>query len=256
LRIEPRAAEGVIAAVRTAAARTGTDFGFLLAQAKSESGLNPRAQARTSSARGLFQFTSGTWLAMMRRHGSDHGFGWAADALKSGAAAAGSEVRDAILALRDSPEAASLMAGELAQDNAAALGRSLGRAVSAADVHMASFLGAAGATRFLKALALAPDAPAAAVVPNAAAANRTIFEAKDGTPRSVAEVMALMTARIGAANGKMLPVGGKTLPAVAATSPSPAPASAPAPAPAPAPASVMLTSQARMAYLLLAELGG
>ncbi|GGI82504.1 hypothetical protein GCM10007973_18640 [Polymorphobacter multimanifer] len=232
MRIETRAAEGVIAAVRSAAARTGTDFGFLLAQARSESGLDPRAQAKSSSARGLFQFTSGTWMEMVRRHGAEHGLGWAAEALKAGAA--GSGVREAILALRDSPEAASLMAGELARDNAAALGRSLGRAVTAAEVHMASFLGASGATRFLTALAADPQAPAAAVVPQAAAANRAIFAARDGSPRSLAEVMAVMAGKIG---GNDLPVRGNGLPVAA---PPPA----------------MLPAQARMAYLLLAELGG
>ena len=107
--------------VRDAAARTGIDFNFLLAQAKAESGLNPTAQARTSSARGLYQFTSATWLEMVRRHGSDHGLGWAADMINSGAANAGSAARATILALRDNAQAAALMAGEFAGDNAAIL---------------------------------------------------------------------------------------------------------------------------------------
>ena len=69
----------ITAVVRDAAARTGVDFNFLLAQAKAESGLDPTARARTSSARGLYQFTSGTWLEMVRRHGNEHGLGWAAE---------------------------------------------------------------------------------------------------------------------------------------------------------------------------------
>ena len=36
---------------------TGADFQYLLATAQVESNLNPNAQAPTSSARGLFQFT-------------------------------------------------------------------------------------------------------------------------------------------------------------------------------------------------------
>ena len=45
--------DGVAGAIRTAAARTGVDFSYLMAQARVESGFNPKAQARTSSARGL-----------------------------------------------------------------------------------------------------------------------------------------------------------------------------------------------------------
>ena len=41
-------------AISRAAQKTGVDFGYLLSQAKSESGLNPRAQAQNSSAGGLF----------------------------------------------------------------------------------------------------------------------------------------------------------------------------------------------------------
>ncbi len=212
-------------------------------------GLDPRAQATTSSARGLFQFTDATWMTMVGRHGHEHGasagLGWAADAVRSGAAAAG-RVREAVLALRDDPEAASLMAGELVQDNATALGRSLGRAVTAAEVHLASFLGTGGATRFLTALAADPQAPAAAVVPRAAAANRAIFHAKDGTPRSLSAVMALVAGKIGGGND--LPVRGNGLPVVAVA--------APVQAPVQALMSPGLPAQARMAYLLLAELGG
>ena len=80
----------ITAVVRDAAARTGVDFNFLLAQAKAESGLDPTARARTSSARGLYQFTSGTWLEMVRRHGNEHGLGWAAEMINKGAARAGS----------------------------------------------------------------------------------------------------------------------------------------------------------------------
>ncbi|MCX7676587.1 MAG: transglycosylase SLT domain-containing protein, partial [Alteraurantiacibacter sp.] len=57
------------AAIARAAQATGTDFSYLLAQARIESGLNPAARARTSSASGLFQFIDQTWLATLDRHG-------------------------------------------------------------------------------------------------------------------------------------------------------------------------------------------
>jgi len=43
----------VQAAIGRAAQATGTDFDYLLAQARLESGLDPAAKARTSSAAGL-----------------------------------------------------------------------------------------------------------------------------------------------------------------------------------------------------------
>ncbi len=55
--------------------RTGVDFSYLLAQARIESGLDPSAQARTSSASGLFQFIDQTWLSTLDRHGEALGYG-------------------------------------------------------------------------------------------------------------------------------------------------------------------------------------
>lgn len=240
----------IAAVVRDAATRTGMDFSYLLAQARVESGLNPRAKAATSSARGLYQFTNATWLETVRKHGADHGLGWAADAIKQGAAGAGSAARATILALRDNAEAAALMAGEFAQDNRARLEAKLGRAVGSTDLYMAHFLGAAGAGKFLAAMAVSPGAAAASVVPAAAATNRNVFFNKDGSARSLADVFDRFAAKIealpaaprpastmaphGDVNrslpGKPVPPGGTALPVADA-------------------------ARARLAYMLLAELG-
>ena len=232
-----QAVDGVTAAIRTAASRTGIDFSYLMAQARVESGLNPQAQARTSSARGLYQFTNSTWLETVRKHGAEHGLGWAADAIASGAAGAGSAARATILGLRDNAEAAALMAGAFAQDNAAALERKLGRAVGATDLYMAHFLGAGGAARFLGAMAAGPGAAAATLLPAAAASNRSVFFDKAGNARSLAQVYARFAAKIDAA---------PPLPARQGASPT-----------SPARGEVEVNaSRARMAYMLLAELGG
>lgn len=237
--------------VRDAAARTGVDFNFLFAQAKAESGLNPTAQARTSSARGLYQFTNGTWLETVRRHGNAHGLGWAADMINSGAARAGTAARTTILALRDDAQAAALMAGEFASDNAAILERKLGRVAGAADLYMAAFLGAGGATRFLGALARSPDAAAASLFPTEAAANTSIFFARDGSPRSLAQIYDRMAAKIsGAAASPVTRSAASPLMRTTAAAASYASAYAAPPAP------VIDVTRARLAYLLLAELGG
>ena len=100
----------VRSAIANAAAQTGNSFDFLLAQARIESHLNPTAHARTSTARGLYQFTEGSWLKALERHGGDHGLGGAQAAILGGAARNPAQ-RAAILALRNDPTASSLMAG-------------------------------------------------------------------------------------------------------------------------------------------------
>ena len=64
----------VTGTVRQAARMTGADFQYLLATAQVESNLNPNAQAPTSSARGLFQFTEQTWLATLKEQGTALGY--------------------------------------------------------------------------------------------------------------------------------------------------------------------------------------
>lgn len=190
-------ASGGTAAARAAIARaaqaTGVDFDYLLAQAKLESGLDPAARARSSSATGLYQFIGSTWLDTLRKHGAEHGLGWA------GEAASDPAMRSQIMALRHDPQASALMAAELAGDNRDALSATLGREPDASELYLAHFLGAQGAGRFLSAMAADPTRPAAALLPAAANANRAIFFGSGGAPRSLGEVMELLRGRLSAA---------------------------------------------------------
>lgn len=206
----------VQAAIARAAQATGVDFSYLLAQARIESSLNPAARAQTSSAAGLYQFTQGTWLAMLDRHGARHGLGWA-DAAIAGGKVSDPALRSEVMALRFDPAASALMAAELANDNRASLTATLGREPDAAELYVAHFLGAEGAGRFLTALAADPGQSAAALLPAAAAANRGVFFA-DGAPRSVGQVMDLLRGKVAAAmDGTALPVAATSL---AATNPA------------------------------------
>ena len=181
------------AAIARAAQATGVDFDYLLAQAKLESGLDPSARSGSSSASGLYQFLGGTWLDTLKKHGAEHGLGWAADA------AADPAMRGQVMALRQNPEIAALMAAELAGDNKAALTGALGREPGSSELYLAHFLGSGGATRFLAALEADPDRSAASVLPGAAASNRAIFFAPGGAARSLGEVMDLLRDRLGRA---------------------------------------------------------
>lgn len=183
----------VVPALRRASAATGVDFNFLLAQARSESSLNPHAQASTSSARGLFQFIDSTWLDVIDKHGAKHGLDAAAASIsrdrKGRLSVADPAQRSAILKLRDDPYISGLMAAELVQDNAAKLQQELGRAVKPAELYMAHFLGAGGASSFLSRLEENPDTKAEQVVPAAARANQAVFY-KSGQSLSLDEVYA------------------------------------------------------------------
>lgn len=187
----------VHAAIARASQATGVDFQYLLAQARLESSLDPSARAGTSSAAGLYQFTSGTWLNTVERHGAEHGMSWASDAIQGGAIA-DPAMRSHIMGLRYDPQFSALMAGELAADNRADLTAQLDREPDAAELYLAHFLGSAGASQFLTALAANPGQSAVTLLPKAAAANRSIFFAS-GQPRSVGEVMALMRGKVAGA---------------------------------------------------------
>ena len=194
----------VRAAIGQAAQTTGVNFSYLMAQAKSESGLNPTAKASGSSASGLFQFLDQSWLGVVKAHGAEHGLGWAANAItakKGGGFTVDPNMRQAVFALRDQPGPSALMAASYASDNASSLSQTLGRDVSGTDLYMAHFLGLGGATKFLRAQCTNGQACAANMFPQEARANRSIFYSKDGSARSLDDVYAIMGHKLDSAVG-------------------------------------------------------
>ena len=188
---------GVVeAAIQRASNATGVDFTFLMKTAARESGYNPRAKAPTSSAAGLFQFVEQTWLATLKQHGAKYGYARYSELISKGAdgryRVAGAEARKAVMDLRMDPHAASLMAGELTSDHASYLKGRVGRAPTAGELYAAHFLGPQGSARLIEAVRTQPGASAAAMFPDAAGANRSIFY-RDGRPATVSEVYANLT---------------------------------------------------------------
>ena len=154
--------------------------------------MNPSAKARTSSAAGLFQFIEQTWLGTVKAHGAKHGYGQYADLIYRGGDGrwrVEGSARNVVLDLRFDPQAASTMAAELTASNAAYLRGRSGREPGAGDLYAAHFLGPAGAAQLMDAMDRRPGSPAAAIFPEAASANRSIFY-RDGRPATVAEVHA------------------------------------------------------------------
>jgi hypothetical protein len=196
----PMAGATVTGAIRQAAQATGTSFQYLLATAQVESGLNPRAGAATSSARGLFQFIDQTWLATMKQSGAALGYGQYAAAITKSASGhyvvADPVMRSEILKLRNDPTANATMAGAFTQSNAAVLSAKLGRSPSEGELYIAHFMGAGGAARLISLAAANPNASAASYFPIAAHANTSIFyDRSTGAPRTLADVRNVLTAR-------------------------------------------------------------
>jgi hypothetical protein len=178
--LNPLARSQAASVIQSAAKATGADFEFLLHTARRESGLDPSAQAATSSARGLFQFTESTWLSMIERYGARHGV--SAEGLS----------RASLLSMRDDPALSARMAGELANENAGQMADAIGRAPTGGELYAAHFLGPANAIRLVQAARSDSATLASQMFPAAAAANRSVF-APGGEDLSAGQLYAKLT---------------------------------------------------------------
>jgi hypothetical protein len=182
----------IVKAVADASAKVGVNFAYLMDKANTESSFNPTAKAKTSSASGMFQFIESTWLDMVNKYGAQHGLAKQADAISKTRdgklVVADKATRREILELRKDPKVASLMAAEYANENKKTLEKNLGRTVGETELYLAHFLGAGGATKFLKAMDRNPSASAASLLPEAASSNRSVFFGKSGKSFTLAQV--------------------------------------------------------------------
>ncbi|HXH16951.1 MAG TPA: lytic transglycosylase domain-containing protein [Sphingomonas sp.] len=201
--VNPITTNRIQSAIALASSKTGVDFDYLLGQAKLESGLNANAKAGTSSASGLYQFIEQSWLSVVKKHGAEHGMAWAANSIgqsSSGRLSVGDAgTKAAILALRNDPNAASLMAAEYASDNKDSLEGTLGRPASGTDLYMAHFMGLGGATKFLKTMQANPQASGAALFPAAARANHNVFYDSNNRPRTLSAIYDRFADKLGGA---------------------------------------------------------
>lgn len=149
-----------------AARMTGMDPALLATFAGIESNMNPNAGAKTSSAKGLFQFTKGTWSDMLKMHGARYGLGMDADVFD--------------------PVANALMGAEFLKMNMNTFRQRMGREPTERDLYMMHFLGSEGGIRFFKTPMTAAASEGASS--SALAANKPIFYTQSGNLRSVAEV--------------------------------------------------------------------
>ena len=190
-RLAANAPQQVISSIKKASSRTGVNFAYLMQQASAESSFNPKAKAKTSSASGLYQFIESTWLSMVKKYGDKHGMGALADKIGTNGKVSSLDTRQEILALRNDPEKASALAAEFANENKRYLETNWGGEVGSTELYFAHFMGAGGASAFLKARDANPFQQAALIFPKAAAANRNVFyDTKTGRPKTMDEVYA------------------------------------------------------------------
>jgi len=218
----------IAGAIRQAAATTGTSFEYLLATAQIESRMNPSAQAATSSAGGLYQFIDQTWLATVRNAGPSFGLARYAQAIVQGPDGRfdvpDPAARAAIMNLRSDPSVSAMMAGAFTRNNAAQLAATLGRRPSEAELYVAHFLGADGAGKLISAAANQPNADAAAMFPQAAGANRSIFYDAAGQSRSASQVYSRLAGRFEVARALATSPSSPAMPVAAGQGTTPDPA--------------------------------
>lgn len=158
---------------------TGVDLNTLLAMSGVESGFKSAIQAGTSSATGWFQMINSTWKSMVNSVGKKYGIApWKGK---------GKDPRMA------DPRINGLMGAEYIKMNYNGLKQRIGRDPTAGDLYMAHFMGLGGAGKILNA---PRNGNAAALFPTEAAANRSLFWKKDGQPRTVQELIELMTGKL------------------------------------------------------------
>jgi len=176
--------------IRQASSTTGVSESYLIKQAKVESGFNTSIKAKTSSATGLYQFIDSTWIQTLSANARKHGID------------IDGKSRAELLELRKNPDIAATMAGEFAKTNAIHLKSVLGRKPNDTELYFAHFMGAGGASKFLRAKSKDGTAKAADIFKKEAKANKSIFYKKGGTARTMNEVYDLMDTKLNGESSK------------------------------------------------------
>lgn len=138
-----------ITAIKQASDMTGVDFGLLETMAKLESGLRTDVKASTSSATGLFQFTTPTWKEMVKKVGPRYGIPLNAD--------------------RSNPLHNSIMGAEYIKQNTEYIkGHMEANIPTPIALYLAHFLGPGGARNFIRHYRNNPNTPMSSVVSRSA----------------------------------------------------------------------------------------
>ncbi len=173
----------IVDTIMRASEVTGADPVYMMALADKESSFLPGNKASTSSAVGLFQFISGTWLEAVRSFGPKHGLIMEAAAIENqgGKLSVPDETkREYILGLRRNPFISALMAAEMMKRDKTKIEARLGRKLSRSEFYLSHFFGVDSASRFIALVDDKPKKSAESAFPAAARSNKSLFFAKNG----------------------------------------------------------------------------
>jgi hypothetical protein len=162
---------------------TEADPVYMMALADKESSFLPGNKASTSSAVGLFQFISSTWLEAIRSFGPKHGLIMEAEAIENQAgklSVSDDAKREHILGLRRNPYISALMAAEMMKRDKAKIETRLGRKLSRSEFYLSHFFGVDSASKFIALVDDTPKKSAESAFPAAARSNKSLFFTKDG----------------------------------------------------------------------------
>ncbi|MBX9930314.1 MAG: transglycosylase SLT domain-containing protein [Methylobacterium sp.] len=176
----------LVDAILRASEETGVDPVYMMALADKESSFSTTVKASTSSAEGLFQFLSGTWLELVRKYGPRYGLDAEAASVTGRGRAitvADDTMRARVLRMRQDPYIAALMAGELIKRDRERIAQRIGRDLTTSELYLAHFLGTASAGRFLALTEEKPAQVAKTAFRSAAKANHSLFTQKVGKAR-------------------------------------------------------------------------
>jgi hypothetical protein len=180
---EMRVPVWIVDTIMQASKVTGADPVYMMALADKESSFVPGNKASTSSAVGLFQFISSTWLEAVRSFGPKHGLIMEAAAIEgpTGRLSVSDETkREHILGLRRNPYISALMASELMQRDKQKIETRLGRKLSRSEFYLSHFFGVDSASKFIALVDDKPKKSAGSAFPAAARSNKSLFFTKDG----------------------------------------------------------------------------
>lgn len=190
MRVKRRIVETIVRAAQV----THTDPVLLMAIADKESSFSTTAEARTSSAMGLFQFVDSTWLKAVRDFGAQ--FGLAKEASLVVGPRDRPTVNDAaermhILNLRRDPYLSAVLAAEMLRRDSRKIAKRIGRGLTSGETYLAHFLGPDDAERFMEKVVGHPHFRAAVLLPRPARANVSLFYARDGKRAKQLSVVAV-----------------------------------------------------------------
>lgn len=191
---EMRVPVWIVDTILRASKLTGADPVYMMALADKESSFLPGNKASTSSAVGLFQFISSTWLEAVRSFGPMHGLIAEAESIAGAGAKIAVEneaMREHILGLRRNPYISALMAAEMMKRDKTKIEAKLGRNLSRSEFYLSHFFGVDSASKFIALVDDTPKKSARDAFPAAAKSNKSLFFTKDGKKTrqlSVAEV--------------------------------------------------------------------